>query len=148
MNVHRAHALILRLPGLSHSVFSAGKISSWRFSPASSFSRPSEWISPSKRKPSLPSEPLSKPSTFSSPFWPSLSPRFRFFRSAYGLLLWGLLGRLIVHGHTPIQSGVPDQRLNRLNIDTGAVYGQSLTAAVFDKDITDPCYFLRATPAT
>ena len=57
-------------------------------------------------------------------------------------------GRLIVHGHTPVQSGVPDRHFNRLNIDTGAVYGQSLTAAVFDKDITDPCYFLRATPAT
>jgi serine/threonine protein phosphatase 1 len=57
-------------------------------------------------------------------------------------------GRLIVHGHTPIQSGVPDRRPNRLNIDTGAVYGRSLTAAVFDDDSTDPAKFLLATPTT
>lgn len=44
-------------------------------------------------------------------------------------------GRLVVHGHSPIESGVPDQRPNRLNIDTGAVYGRPLTAAVFaDED--------------
>jgi serine/threonine protein phosphatase 1 len=54
-------------------------------------------------------------------------------------------GRLIVHGHTPIQSGVPDQRLNRLNIDTGAVYGRSLTAAVFTNESLHPARFLFAT---
>jgi serine/threonine protein phosphatase 1 len=41
-------------------------------------------------------------------------------------------GRLIVHGHTPLPAGVPDLRGNRLNLDTGAVYGGPLTAAVFD----------------
>jgi serine/threonine protein phosphatase 1 len=46
-------------------------------------------------------------------------------------------GRLIVHGHTPTD-GLPDLRGNRLNIDTGAVYGGSLTAAVFDDTQTDP----------
>jgi serine/threonine protein phosphatase 1 len=40
-------------------------------------------------------------------------------------------GRFIVHGHTPISTGAPDLRTNRLNLDTGAVYGRSLTAAVF-----------------
>jgi serine/threonine protein phosphatase 1 len=54
-------------------------------------------------------------------------------------------GRLIVHGHTPIQSGVPDQRLNRLNIDTGAVYGRALTAAVFSDESANPIKFLFAT---
>jgi serine/threonine protein phosphatase 1 len=53
-------------------------------------------------------------------------------------------GRLIVHGHTPVASRVPDQRRNRLNIDTGAVYGGPLTAAVFDDAQTDPVAFLQA----
>jgi serine/threonine protein phosphatase 1 len=53
-------------------------------------------------------------------------------------------GRLIVHGHTPIPSGVPDQRPNRQNIDTGAVYGRALTAAVFIDDNIEPVRFLSA----
>lgn len=40
-------------------------------------------------------------------------------------------GRLIVHGHTPVRSGMPDVRQNRINLDTGAVFGRALTAAVF-----------------
>jgi len=40
-------------------------------------------------------------------------------------------GRLIVHGHTPLTTGMPDQCGNRLNLDTAAVYGGPLTAAVF-----------------
>lgn len=52
-------------------------------------------------------------------------------------------GRLIVHGHTPIPGG-PDLRSNRLNIDTGAVYGGALTAAVFQADDTMPIAFLQA----
>jgi serine/threonine protein phosphatase 1 len=51
-------------------------------------------------------------------------------------------GRLIVHGHTPTDSDIPDLRGNRLNIDTGAVYGGSLTAAVFDETQTEPIAFL------
>jgi len=53
-------------------------------------------------------------------------------------------GRFVVHGHTPIKSGVPDQRPNRLNIDTGAVYGRALTAAVFNDETTLPGQFLMA----
>jgi serine/threonine protein phosphatase 1 len=50
-------------------------------------------------------------------------------------------GRLIVHGHTPVKEG-PDLRANRLNLDTGAGYGRSLTAALFDDTRTEPLVFL------
>ena len=53
-------------------------------------------------------------------------------------------GRYVVHGHTPIADGSPDQRLNRLNIDTGAVFGRSLTAAVFTGYAIAPQKFLFA----
>jgi serine/threonine protein phosphatase 1 len=51
-------------------------------------------------------------------------------------------GRLIVHGHTPLATGIPDRRPNRLNIDTAAVYGGPLTAAVFTDETTGPVAFL------
>jgi len=51
-------------------------------------------------------------------------------------------GRLIVHGHTPLPSGRPDQRANRLNLDTAAVFGGPLTAAVFTADRSEPVAFL------
>ena len=53
-------------------------------------------------------------------------------------------GRLIVHGHTPLKPAVPDLRNNRLNIDTGAVYGGALTAAVFNDAEIKPIAFLQA----
>lgn len=53
-------------------------------------------------------------------------------------------GRLIVHGHTPTATGAPDLRSNRLNLDTGAVYGGPLTAAVFADAQTKPMGFLQA----
>ena len=53
-------------------------------------------------------------------------------------------GRLIVHGHTPLRSGTPDLRANRLNLDTAAVYGGPLTAAVFTPQQAGPVGFLRA----
>jgi serine/threonine protein phosphatase 1 len=53
-------------------------------------------------------------------------------------------GRLVVHGHTPVLSGQPDLRPNRLNLDTGAVYGRALTAAVFTDAQTAPIGFLQA----
>ena len=53
-------------------------------------------------------------------------------------------GRLIVHGHTPLEAGAPDLRRNRLNIDTGAVFGGPLTAAVFTDARTEPIGFLQA----
>jgi len=56
----------------------------------------------------------------------------------------GDYGRLIVHGHTPLVDGVPDLRSNRLNLDTGAVFGGPLTAAVFDDAQTEPIGFLQA----
>jgi serine/threonine protein phosphatase 1 len=51
---------------------------------------------------------------------------------------------MIVHGHTPVLSGAPDLRSNRLNLDTGAVFGGPLTAAVFDDAQTKPVAFFRA----
>ena len=56
----------------------------------------------------------------------------------------GDYGRLVVHGHTPLPSGEPDLRPNRLNIDTAAVFGGPLTAAVFDEARTEPIAFLQA----
>jgi serine/threonine protein phosphatase 1 len=53
-------------------------------------------------------------------------------------------GRLIVHGHTPQPSGQPDFRGNRLNLDTGAVFGRALTAAAFARAVRDPLGFLQA----
>jgi len=53
-------------------------------------------------------------------------------------------GRLIVHGHTPLQTDLPDQRHNRLNLDTGAVYGGPLTAAAFSDKETAPLQFIQA----
>ena len=45
-------------------------------------------------------------------------------------------GRLIVHGDTPVRFGKPDIRPNRINLDTGAVFGRALTAAAFlDADL-------------
>ena len=53
-------------------------------------------------------------------------------------------GRLIVHGHTPLAAGTPDLRDNRLNLDTAAVFGGPLTAAVFTDAQTRPIAFLQA----
>ncbi len=53
-------------------------------------------------------------------------------------------GRLIVHGHTPLENGLPELRGNRLNLDTAAVYGGPLTAAVFDDARIEPLGFLQA----
>jgi serine/threonine protein phosphatase 1 len=53
-------------------------------------------------------------------------------------------GRLIVHGHTPQPTGMPDWRGNRLNLDTAAVFGGPLTAAAFAGDDRDPIGFLQA----
>lgn len=39
-------------------------------------------------------------------------------------------GAVIVHGHTPVEA--PDVRANRINIDTGAVYGGPLTCVVIE----------------
>jgi len=52
-------------------------------------------------------------------------------------------GRFVVHGHTPIRSGQPDLRSNRVNIDTAAVLGGPLTAAVFEGGKAEPVGFLQ-----
>jgi len=53
-------------------------------------------------------------------------------------------GRLIVHGHTPLGTGRPDLRTNRLNLDTGAVFGGPLTAALFASGQINPVSFVQA----
>lgn len=53
-------------------------------------------------------------------------------------------GRLVVHGHTPRRTGWPEVRRNRVNIDTAAVYGGRLTAAIFDDAADAPTGFLQA----
>jgi serine/threonine protein phosphatase 1 len=50
-------------------------------------------------------------------------------------------GALVVHGHTPTESGLPDLRSNRLNIDTGACFGGPLTAALFTTAQLTPSLF-------
>jgi serine/threonine protein phosphatase 1 len=51
-------------------------------------------------------------------------------------------GRFIVHGHTPVPGGSPDLRRRRVNLDTAAVMGGPLTAAVFDGTQAPPLAFL------
>jgi len=51
-------------------------------------------------------------------------------------------GRFIVHGHTPVPVGSPDLRRRRVNLDTAAVMGGPLTAAVFDGMQAPPLAFL------
>ena len=51
-------------------------------------------------------------------------------------------GQYVVHGHTPLRSGQPEHLSNRLNLDTGAVFGGPLTAAVFDDAATGPLAFI------
>jgi serine/threonine protein phosphatase 1 len=51
-------------------------------------------------------------------------------------------GLYIVHGHTPLESGEPECLPNRLNLDTGAVFGGPLTAAVFDDSAVGPIAFI------
>jgi serine/threonine protein phosphatase 1 len=50
--------------------------------------------------------------------------------------------RLIIHGHTPLMTAKPDVRTNRINLDTGAVFGGPLTAAAFRVDRHEPLGFL------
>lgn len=51
--------------------------------------------------------------------------------------------RYVVHGHSPLRSGQPDVRPNRMNLDTAAVYGGPLTAAVFVDGSEGPIEFIR-----
>lgn len=51
-------------------------------------------------------------------------------------------GQYIVHGHTPVEIGKAEHLPNRLNLDTGAVFGGPLTAAVFDDIEVGPIAFI------
>ena len=51
-------------------------------------------------------------------------------------------GRFVVHGHTPLPAGIPDLRRRRVNLDTAAVMGGPLSAAVFDGTQAQPLGFL------
>jgi serine/threonine protein phosphatase 1 len=51
-------------------------------------------------------------------------------------------GLYIVHGHTPTETGAPELRHNRLNLDTLAWYGPPLVAAVFDDRRVGPLSFI------
>jgi serine/threonine protein phosphatase 1 len=42
-------------------------------------------------------------------------------------------GAVVVHGHTPVRQG-PEVYANRINIDTGAVFGRELTCLVLEED--------------
>jgi serine/threonine protein phosphatase 1 len=48
--------------------------------------------------------------------------------------------KLVVHGHTPVE--LADVRANRVNVDTGCVYGGHLSAAVFDDHQIGPLEIL------
>jgi serine/threonine protein phosphatase 1 len=57
----------------------------------------------------------------------------------------GAYARFIVHGHTPLAGGRPDLRSNRVNLDTAAVFGGPLTAAVFEPARAEPADFIAVT---
>lgn len=46
----------------------------------------------------------------------------------------GSFGKVVVHGHSPAY-GAPEIKSNRVNVDTGCVFGGILSAVVFDNDI-------------
>ncbi|EAU42897.1 serine/threonine protein phosphatase [Fulvimarina pelagi HTCC2506] len=46
----------------------------------------------------------------------------------------GRLSHVVVHGHTPQKGKRPTITENRISIDTGAVYGGLLTAAIIDRE--------------
>jgi serine/threonine protein phosphatase 1 len=60
----------------------------------------------------------------------------------------GSHGTLVVHGHTPTRSRLPDLRANRLNLDTGACLGGPLTAALFSSGEAKPLMFVNETGTT
>ena len=54
-------------------------------------------------------------------------------------------GGFVVHGHTPVDGTLPELLSNRLNLDTGAVYGGFLCAAVFGDRDTKPTHYITHT---
>lgn len=55
-------------------------------------------------------------------------------------------GKHVVHGHTPVSSGLPELRPYRTNLDTAAVFGRALTAGIFDDKQAAPVGFLQSKP--
>jgi serine/threonine protein phosphatase 1 len=53
-------------------------------------------------------------------------------------------GKHVVHGHTPIETGGPELRPYRTNLDTGAVFGGPLTAGVFTDERGPAVEFLKS----
>jgi serine/threonine protein phosphatase 1 len=51
----------------------------------------------------------------------------------------------VIHGHTPVRTGRPELKPNRLNLDTGAGWGRNLTAAAFPHESHRPLAFLNDT---
>lgn len=51
-------------------------------------------------------------------------------------------GWKVVHGHTPLVNGIPDENGDQFNIDTACVYGYYLTAMVIDRE-TDEYEFIQ-----
>jgi serine/threonine protein phosphatase 1 len=54
-------------------------------------------------------------------------------------------GGFVVHGHTPVDGSLPELSSNRLNLDTGAVYGGYLSAAIFDDRDEKPTHYITHT---
>ncbi len=52
-------------------------------------------------------------------------------------------GKLVVHGHSSRRDGRPEVLAHRLDIDTGAVFGEKLTAAMFTDDAAAAIDFLQ-----
>lgn len=50
-------------------------------------------------------------------------------------------GKLVVHGHTPCEDGMPEIMRNRINLDTGAFWTGHLTCAAFDPQMPMPRFF-------
>ena len=55
-----------------------------------------------------------------------------------------VIQKLKQQGVPPLETGEPDLRANRLNLDTGAVFGGPLTAALFTAAQTEPVSFVQA----
>lgn len=53
-------------------------------------------------------------------------------------------GSFVVHGHTPTETKRPELRRNRVNIDTGACFGGTLTGALFSNAMQSPIQFVNS----